>query len=492
MFKLKKSLLNKLIFILLFSFTLIDAAKGPQYNSTRVRGMGGAFVAVADNKDALYYNPAGLNLMNRFGNFEKNPDMGYLPRERFEFKLFSVSALLPSSEITYVQNVCGTSRKITLGNAIKSTLLFDFDYFNFGDIEFCPTIMDIFPDDLDYMADSLKAHPELADSLVKIDRKPIEIGVQVSVLELAMHNFGLAIWANTSVAPWIESGVLMPYFGYEPVQLDAVAQTAAAFSPVDNWSVGVGLKLARRAKLPNYEFIPTIYEESLDTLYQRRDDFVDELLKFDNINFALDFGVLYQLTREVRLGTSLRNVFFSDLADESITPNLSIGAAYSPMILQSNDLWGRKVNFAMDYADIMDGTVGDMFFSHLKVGAEIDQVILPSPIKNMPILWRALFGAVGGAVGGTVGYLVGGDALWGWGGLVGLGIGSSVGADFGSGGDLLRGSLGFGLDGGYWAATGAVKLSAVEARFSSYAEESGLRTGQKEQRFWAFEVSAGF
>jgi len=489
---LKNSLLNKSIFILLCSFALIDAAKGPQYNSTRVRGMGGAFVAVADNKDALYYNPAGLNLINRFGNFEENPDMGYLPRQRFEFKLAGVSVLLPASEIAYVQSVCGTSRKITLGNAIKSTLLFDFGYFNFGNIEWCPDIMDIFPDKLSDMSDSLKAHKDLADSLAKIDRQPIEIGVQVSFLEFAMHNFGFSIWMNTSVAPWIESGIYMPYFGYEPVQVDAVVQTAMAFSPVDNWSVGVGLKTVKRARTPSYEFITINYRESLDTLMDRLDDIRDEYTDvgkiFGDINFGFDFGALYQLNREVRLGTSLRNVFFSNLAGESITPNLTIGVAYSPMILQSNDWWGRKVNFAADYDDIIDGTLGDMFFSHLNIGAEIDQVILPSPTKNLPLLWRALFGAVGGAAFGAVGYIAGGNDF----GLIGLGIGSLAGIDFGSGGDLLRGSLGFGLEGGYWAATGALKFTVIETRFSSYAEERGLRTGQREQRFWAFEVNAGF
>jgi hypothetical protein len=490
---LKNTLLNKLIFILLCGFTLIDAAKGPQYNSIRVRGMGGAFVAVADDRNALYYNPAGLNLINRFGNFEKNPDMGYLPRQRFELKLLGASVLLPSSEITYVQNVCGTSRKITLGSAIKSTLLFDFGYFDFGDIEFCPVIMDILGKVGD-ISDSLNAHPELADSLAKLDRRPIEIGVQVSVLEFAMHNFGLSVWMNTRVASWIESGVYMPYFGYEPVQIDAVAQTAMAFSPVDDWSVGVGLKTVRRSRELGYEFKPLIYGESIDTLRNRWESYIDnEIAKFDDINFALDFGALYQLTREVRLGTSLRNVFFSDLAGESITPNLSIGAAYSPILLQSNDWWGRKVNFAMDYDDILDGTVGSMFLSHLNFGAEIDQVILPSPTKNMPLLWRAMFGALGGVVGGTVGYLVGGSIGPSFAGsIIGVGIGSLSGIDFGSGGDLLRGSLGAGVEGGYWAATGALKLALIEARFSSYAEERGLRTGQKEQRFWAFEINAGF
>jgi hypothetical protein len=488
--------MNKLILILLCSFTFIAAAKGPQYNSLRVRGMGGAFVAVADDKDALYYNPAGLNLINRFGNFEMNPDMGYLPRERFDLKLFGATIMTPAQEIKDVQNVCGTSRKLTVSNAIKKAFVFDIGYFNLLTIEWCPVFMDIMPGDLGSIPDSLNAHPELLDSLVKFDRRPIKIGMQVNVMEFAMHNFGTSIWLNATAAPYVESGVMIPYFAYEPVQIDAALQTAFAFSPVDKWSVGVGLKTIKRIKEPGFEFYPLSYKEYLDTLGNRWENFTEDKLfsfGYEDINFGLDFGVLYQIAREVRLGASLRNVFFSKLADETITPNLSIGTAYSPMILQSNDWWGRKVNFAMDYDDILDGTVGSMFLSHLNFGAEIDQVILPSPTKNMSLLWRALFGALGGVVGGTVGYLVGGSIGPSFAGsIIGVGVGSLSGIDFGSGGDFLRGSLGCGFEGGYWAFTGALNISMIELRFTSYSEERGSRTGQSEQRIWAGEFNVGF
>jgi len=296
--------------------------------------------------------------------------------------------------------------------------------------------------------DSLNAHQELADKLSTLHRRPIEIGTQVSVLEFAMHNFGFSVWANTSAAPYIDIGVGIPGFGYAPVQADIVAQTAMAFSPVDNWSVGVGFKTAKRYREPYFELWPGLssslndveYQDQLDTLQERWDNFKDDSLSFKNItkniNFALDFGVLYQITREIRLGASLRNVFFSKLAGESITPNLSIGAMASPMILQSNSLWGRKLNFAADYVDILDGTVSDMFLAHLNIGAEIEQVVVPF---------------------------------------------------------LLKVSLGGGFESGYYAwNTGFGIGDVVAMRFGSYAEERGTRTGQKEHRFWTGEVSVGF
>jgi len=502
---LKISLFNRLIFILFCSFVFIDAAKGPQYNSLRVRGMGGAFVAVADDRTAIYYNPAGLNLMNRFGNFEKNPDMGYLPNQDFEFKFFGGTITTPAQEIKDAQNVCGTSRKLTVSNAIKRALAFDIGYFNLLTIDWCPVFVNVMPGDLNNIPDSLNAHPELLDSLVRFDRRPIKVGTQVNIMEFAMHNFGMSMWLSTVTAPYVESGVMIPYFAYDPVQIDAAVQTAFAFSPVDKWSVGMGLKAAKRVREPSFEFYPLSYEEYLDTLGERWGNFADRLFSFEyeDINFGLDFGVLYQITREVRLGSSLRNVFFSKLADETITPNLSIGAVYSPMIFQSNDWLKRKVNFALDYADVLNPDIVDMPLSHLNFGAEIDQVAIPSFARYMPLLSRVMFSALGGVVGGAVGYsiayLVTNNFLKGTNSfyasslnLLGLGMGTVFGAHYGAGGDLLRGSLGCGFEGGYWAFTGAVNISVVELRFTSYGEEMSSKTGQSEQRIWAGEFNVGF
>jgi len=430
--------LKRLIFILLCCFAFASAAKGPEYRSLRVNGMGGAFVAVADGKDALHYNPAGLNLMNRMGNFEKNPDMGYMSRKRFEFKFLTVSADLPS-DITDVLDVCGAPK---MGKIVSKILFFDFGYF--GDVEWCPVYQNIMPDDMKYLPDSLEANQNLADSLNRFDRLPIEIGTQISLLEFAMHNFGLAIWANTSAAPYIETGIIVPSFGYEPIQIDAVAQTAVAFSPVDKWSVGVGFKMAKRYTQIGYDFDIDFsdlenpdYQKSLDTLENRWDGFVDDLLTLKDLTFGLDLGVLYQVTRQIRVGTSLRNVFFGKLAGESITPNWSLGAMASPMILQSNSWWGRKVHFALDYVDILNDNLSDMPLAHLNFGAEIEQIIVPAIFKV------------------------------------------KAGTGFGGGYPAWNVALGFGGD-------------VIAMRFGSYAEERGTRTGQKEHRFWTGELSVGF
>ena len=480
-------------------FTFAYAAKGPEYRSLKVHGMGGAFVAVADNKDALYYNPAGLNLISRLGNFEKNPDMGYMPSPHSELRFLSAAIFLPANEINNVLDACGAPK---VGTIIKKVLFFDFGYI--ANVDWCPAFLDIIPKDAKYWPDSLDKHAdELSEKMRKMDRSGIEIGTQISILEMVFPNFGFSIWSNTSAAPYIDLGIIVPTFGYEPIQIDAVAQTAFAFSPVDQWSVGAGVKVATRYIKPRFDYKPgvefgddiknpSVNTDELDTMLKSWEG-IEKDLKHADLAIGMDLGVLYQITREIRLGTSLRNVFFDKLAGESITPNWSIGGVASPMILQSNSLWGRKVNFAMDYVDMLDGTITEKFFAHLNLGAEIDQVIIPSPTKELSFWYRALFGIVGGAVGFGVGYLI--DDDWaGLGGVIGMGVGTLIGIKYGSGGDALHISLGGGYEGGYPAFNVAFGLfgDVIAMRFGSYAEERGLKTGQNGHRFWTGEISVGF
>jgi hypothetical protein len=480
-------------------FVFAGAAKGPEYRSLRAHGMGGAFVAAADGKDALYYNPAGLNLIHRLGNFEKNPEMGYMPSPHSEVRLFSVTVFLPANEINNVVDGCGAPR---IGKIVKEALFFNFGYF--GDRNWCPDIYKIIPDNIEDLPDSLYKYSDELEKIFKsMDNGRIEIGTQISFLEIVIPNFGISAWLNASGAPYLDVGVFIPTFYYDPIQIDAVVQTAFAFSPVDKWSVGAGLKVMKRYRQQRFAFIPgmdignnindiSIITDDLDSLSKRWSSSIGDV-KDANLAIGMDLGVLYQIKREVRLGTSLRNIFFDKLAGESITPNWSIGAMASPMILQSNSLWGRKVNIAMDYVDILDGTITEKFFAHLNFGAEIDQVIIPSPTKELSFLFRALFGVVGGLAGLGIGYFIGDD--YGLiGGLVGAGIGSICGAKFGSGGDALHVSLGGGYEGGYPAFNigFGVLGDAIAMRFGSYAEERGLKTGQKEQRFWTGELSIGF
>ena len=73
---MKKILLFLICVLAVASF----AAKAPTHRSIRAEAMGNAHVALVDDKEAIYFNYAGLSQINRLGNYELRPEQGYYPR----------------------------------------------------------------------------------------------------------------------------------------------------------------------------------------------------------------------------------------------------------------------------------------------------------------------------------------------------------------------------------------------------------------------------
>lgn len=371
---------------ILLTLTLVSfsaAAKGPTHKSLRAYAMGNAFVAVAEDKDAVYYNPAGLNMMNRLGNYEKDPELGYYVHNMFDARV-SLGLDLPVSEANAAYEL-GTDFQRVYNNADEAS--------------------QNSPNGDNYLVDSLGAHPELADRLNEFDRLPINIGTKFD-MELAMPHFGGAIWLDGAIAPYVEGGVITPAAGLDTAYMDFVAQAAVGWSIGERWSVGVGYKIAQRAYLEEAQVSLLEFEESQDSLMDQIDREREDAMDFSTFGHAVEFGALYQWKREVRLGASVRNLFVKQIREEEITPNLTTGIAYSPRRLQRNTGFYRKVNFAADYEDMLNNDKNYKFFSHLNFGVEVDQVILGIP--NWPSL-RVL--KVRGGVGFKGGYPTAGAAV---------------------------------------------------------------------------------
>jgi len=395
----------------------VHAIKGPSHKSLRALGMGNAFVAVVDDKEAIYYNPAGLNLINRLGNYKLDPERGYYPNNFLDMRL-NLGVQGPA------QTILDAYR---LGNRVTDILD------NASESEGQNPVLD-----------SLSNHPELADDINQFDRLPIAIGSKID-MELAFHNFGGAIWVDAGVAPYVDGGVIMPFAGVDTFYVDAVMQGAFAFSPMENLSVGMGYKMAQRAFLNQFEVSALEWEKAQDSLENKFEETRDNVTDLGTIGHALEFGALYQLTREVRVGGSLRNLFLTELAGESITPDLTLGIAASPRHLQRNTAFARKVNFACDFADILNNDRNYKFFSHLNFGMEIEQVLLAVPSIALQDL-RA-----------------------------------------------LKARIGAGFRGGYYTASAALEvLRVVELEVATWAEETGYYTGQQEKRFYMVQVGLGF
>jgi hypothetical protein len=144
--------------------------------------------------------------------------------------------------------------------------------------------------------------------------------------------------------------------------------------------------------------------------------------------------VLWQQTSDIRFGASIQNLFMV-LNHQTVTPALAIGVAYSPMLLQSNGRWKRKINLALDYEDLINSDRNYKPLNKLNLGAEWEQVLIP------------------------------------W---------------------VLRGRLSVGMKGGYpTAGLGGTLFTIFHYEAATWAEEGGYYTGQLEDRYYVMKFGVG-
>ena len=410
------------LFFALALSTQAFAAKAPTHHSIRAESMGNAHVAVVDDKEAIYFNYAGLSQINRLGNYEKRPEQGYYPRNYFDMRLNLGGAGPFESYFATYQDAKDLQKLYNRVNqAAEETGL----------------------SQTNLLLDTLAAHPELIHTLNSYDHKALSMKVKMYA-ELALHNLGGAIWVDGNVAPYIDAGLVLPYLTIDTFYVDAVMQGGIAYDFTNEFSIGIGIKGAKRQKVEMIVMDIANYETINDTLQDRFEDAEKHVFDTKTISIGMDFGTLWQATREVRLGLSLRDVYFKDLAGDKITPNLTMGVNYSPRFFNVNTAYARKFNIACDYADAFDSDRNYKIMHHFNLGLEIEQVLLAWPGLNNQLR-------------------------------------------------VLSGRLAAGFKGGYPTfGAGVEVLHVLTLEFATWAEERGYYTGQDEERIYMGQISLGF
>ena len=358
--------MNKLIIGLTLLSSIAYSRSAPTYKSTRALSMGNAFVAVADDKESIYYNWAGLNNMNKLGNYDVRPDLGYYPEDYLDMQ-------------------------INLGPRFPNILGIASDTYDFWQSH-----EQTFNDMQDDVTAALSADTTLFNDGVFLDKEPITVGGQFSA-ELAFHNFGGAIWSEVHAVPYIDMGIIIPSAGiYEAVSTVGV-QIGGAYEIHPQWSIGLGYRMLKTIRVNNHEFHIANYETIQDTIEKEVERLVEDAQNIETISHGMDVGLLYQFRREIRFGASLQNIFFNGYEGKSVTPELTLGVNYSPKNLNHNTAYARKLNFALDVEDVLNNDRNYKFFSKVNMGFEIEQVLLSYPslgwAGNLRVL--ALRGAAG-------------------------------------------------------------------------------------------------
>jgi hypothetical protein len=392
-----------LVFGLLVSPSSVFATSGPIHRTLRPLAMGDAFTAVVDDKDAMHYNPAGLNLMGRLGNASRRPMLARYPTDKFDMHMDFIGTAIPVDEGLDIMRFWQSHQK------------------SFSNV------------------DALQNDTAFASDLSAFDRRPIRISV-LHGGELAMHNFGMAYWADAQISPYADVGVLLPQAGVESISMDVVGQIAGAYSYFDErLSVGLGYRMAKREEVGNIQISLTdLQKEKRKELNTTLQDTVDskmaDIADLGAIGHGIDAGVLWQQNADIRFGAAIQNLLMV-LNHESVTPRFSLGVAYSPMRLQNNGHWKRKINFACDLADLMNNDRNWKPLNKINFGAEWEQTLIP------------------------------------W---------------------VLKGRLSAGVRGGYpTAGLGGSLLTVFHYEFATWAEEAGYYTGQSEDRYYVMKFGIG-
>lgn len=317
------------------------ALRGPINRSYRALSMGGAYVAVADDKDAIHLNPAGLTQIGRKGTCVPLDSLGYL-RERMELNWNFSGFDLPVGTLLDLYHYQDRYAK----------------YYKEKNI------------------DTLLNHPEVFDDLYKFDRKPIPVNWHGEA-EFAVHNYGAAAWGEIEPELLFDHGAIMPSFEVALRSTQAIELATARSFVDDRLSLGVGYRIAVITESRQSIELTDVQDGKFtDRATDIGDSTFRQLLRTGDWGHGLDFGFLWFQTPGLRFGGAIQNVGMK-IRDDFVTPNLAFGTAWAPKIFQRNDKWGRKINFTAGMDDLISDGNGYKPLSKIGFGAEWMQTVIP-------------------------------------------------------------------------------------------------------------------
>ncbi len=287
------------------------------YEGIRPLGMGGAFTAVADDENALFYNPAGLNQgeMKGFRRFDLLKPTAEFSNEVIDF-LNDIQAIssAPQSQ-QFVKTTDLVNKWIGQGLYIKGSFLSDIIFHNFGIGLLAQASMNgSVHNPLSSQTLNLKATGDMALLVskarqVKIKERPVMVGITAkainrqqvnlsySIREIAEQKFDPFINANKEVGFALDIGALYPMQGaMKPVVGIAIQNIVGG----DLGSAGelpsqVNLGVSLRPKVRYGKIV--LAADIMDATLNLGDD--------NDIAKRLHLGLEYRLPRMLTLRTGL-------------------------------------------------------------------------------------------------------------------------------------------------------------------------------------------
>ncbi len=299
----------------------ILAVPAPRYLGSRPLGMGEAFIALADDYNGLFYNPAGMARLNS-------------PMD------------------------AGVGIKLDLGDL-------------FGMAGSALDIFDMHGENMQSL-EGMAEDPTLVDDLMMYDRRPVGFGTLPEMHFAARTtdpDFPLGIggaWFLHSQGEFsLDKGIYIPN-GKAAVRTDLVFRVAGAVDVWPGLSVGVAPIMATYSFIEQGIGMEEVQTVS-DTLNRKIDDEAGRIYE-PGFGFGVSVGVLYDIVpTELRIGAVVDNLFL-EINDDPVPASYSVGLAYLPAIFRNQGLL-RHMNLALDWRDI--GSQKPIL-TNLNFGGEMD------------------------------------------------------------------------------------------------------------------------
>lgn len=339
-----------IIILLIFKWIYLINAKVEQpvmYNDARVMAMGGTFTAVADDKNMLFYNPAGF------------ADYG-LKKTSILDAVMDPTLWKPRysniGDITLLSVTVGINQSIFEKYGISPTYIFTGDHdktaplYQLIDMNF----FDKYKNGTLTPEEATKA----SENLNKLMFSKLHPRVNTEILSYARHYFGFGTFVTTDLVLAIEPGGFYPnivgQFHTDTINIVGFGMHIPGYK---RWSTGLSLKYFQRLKfeINNVNDMATVYNfiegDYLDT------DSIDQQLESKSIfdiflsglnytsagieqakigtGIGFDLGLMYRYSYAWRFGLQLSDVYtrirWWDNSEPSSVPiNARLGVAYKP------------------------------------------------------------------------------------------------------------------------------------------------------------------
>lgn len=342
--------MNTPLFLALAFASITYSASGTQASSFRTYrglGMGGAFVATVDDREAVHLNPAGLALISRPG-LHPMLDAARYPREPWELRWNFSGFDLPWSMAPELYRFQDKYRPLLDGANL----------------------------------DTLINHAEFFDDLWKLDRAPMPINWHGDG-QFAMQNFGFGGWGEITPEIYIDHGAVIPQVGIGLKSVQAIdVGVAQSFGDYKEWNIGVGYRLMAISE--RHKEIDVLQIEHVqDTATRMGSDVMEDILNPSEWAHGVNLGMIWFQNPEIRWGLAAQNVAMKRQAGW-VTPDIAAGVNWSPWILERNDRWSRRVNLSLQYSDWLGANYPYTYMplAHVDMGVEWTQTLWPRILKG--------------------------------------------------------------------------------------------------------------